>query len=163
MRPAATEGWNSSRYQYWWAARAASAGIVSGDHRADRLPDELKRLPVAACGKRIPTLPVPVPVVGIPVAGADAFDQFHVDAVALDRQRVKGIAPIQVINGGEVGFRVLRQAGRGWKCGDGRLSHRLPQRMQTIDDRRAVSGAGCEGHMPVRTDRIPERHGPRAS
>ena len=123
----------------------ANARVVPGNHGADRFPDELKRLPVAACGKRVPTLPVTVPVVGVPVAGAHPLDQFHVDAVALDRQRVIGVVPIQVVNGGEVGFGVLRQAGCGWKSGDDRLAHRLPQRMQTIDDRRARPGQGAKG------------------
>ena len=117
-----------------------NGGVVSGNHGADRFPDEPERLPVAARGKRIPTPPVTVPVVGVPVTGADPLDQFRRDAITLDRQRVIGVAAIHLVDGGQVGFRVLRQAGRGWKCGDHRRAHRLPQRMQTIDDRRPCPG-----------------------
>ena len=54
----------------------ANGGIVSGNRGADRFPDELESLPVAvARGKRIPTAPVTVPVVGVPVTGADPLDQ----------------------------------------------------------------------------------------
>ena len=122
-----------------------NGGIVSGNHGADRFPDELERLPVAARGKRIATPPVTVPVVGVPVTGADALDQFQRDTIALDRQRVIGVAPIHLIDAGQVGFGVLRQSGRGWKCGDHRLAHRLPQRMQTIDDRRPCPGQRAKG------------------
>ena len=53
-----------------------SGGTVSGNRGADRLPDELERLPVAARGKRIPTPPATFPAVGVPATGADPLDQF---------------------------------------------------------------------------------------
>ena len=145
MRPAATEGWKQLAVPVLVGRTCVNARVVPGDHGADRFPDELKRLPVAAGGKRIATLPVTVPVVGVPVAGADALDQLHGDAVALDRQRVIGVAPIQVVNEGEVGFGVFRQAGCGRKRSNDRLAHRLPQRMQPIDDRRVCPGQGAKG------------------
>ena len=62
-----------------------NGGTVSGNRGADRLPDELERLPVAARGKRIPTPPVTFPAIGVLVTGADPLDQFRRHAITLDR------------------------------------------------------------------------------
>src|ERR1700730_12149464 len=118
-----------------------ASGIRARDNFSYVLLYFLERLPITAGGQSISTFPVGVARLGTPGPGANALDQFRRDAIALDRQRVIGIALVDFLDEREIGLGVRRQAGRFRKAVDHGFAQRTPQGLETAYDGRQ---AGCE-------------------
>ena len=116
--------------------------------------DELKRLPVPARGQCVPVRPVRMVVVRVPVPGGNARDQLRGHSVALDRQRVVGIALVDAVNDSQIGFRIVRQPRGIREPLEDIRSHGLPHRLDSAGYWRRASGQSqCTGRL-VRGKRV---------
>ena len=86
-----------------------TTGIYSANDLGDVSLDDLKSLPVTACGQCVATLPVGVMMVRVPVARLHTLNQPIRNVVPFDRQGVVGIASIDLVDEPHIGVFVWRQ------------------------------------------------------
>ena len=110
----------------------------------DRILHFLESLPVAARRQRVAALAVVVVMLRVPVPLLHSFDQRRRDAVALDRQRVVGVALIYFVDEAQILFPVLRKSGRFREVLDNRAPHRFPHRLHAPDNGRRGGGQNAE-------------------
>jgi hypothetical protein len=136
MRPAATQGWNSSRYQSLCAARARErAWIFSPDHFLDGLLHEFEGLPVSARGQRVAVFAVILVMVRVPVALSHSLDQRRRHGISLDRERVIRVALVDFVDEMQIRTLVFRQPRRFRKILDDAAAPGFPQHSDAADNR----------------------------
>src|SRR2546426_8199564 len=72
--------------------------IGSCDDLRNGFPDELECLPIAASCKRVTVPAVGFILLGTPLSRLDSFDELRRDAVPFDRQRVIGVALVDILD-----------------------------------------------------------------
>src|SRR5262249_7764897 len=102
-------------------------------------------------------LPVGLASLRIPSARAYPLDQLGRDAIPLDRERVIGVAAINLVDESQIRLGILGQSGRRGENRDDRIAVQTPERLEAADNRRNVDLQRPEGLL--RSERIGALHG----